>query len=397
MEEADLVNSERCNSIKFHKDLSYLVISDVHFFNKATPTSSLVQNVEDYFDGFSDTSRFRKLDIIFIAGDLFDDLCYYKHPDVLLVTNLIRRLMRFCAAWGIALRILEGTKSHDYKQAANFQPLADVFGDKLNYKYVQSLMIEKMAGHDLSILYMPDDWSHSAAETQRQVRELMAEHDAPTVNIGIFHGMFEHQIPMLADDPATHNAAYYLSIVDFFINVGHIHISSVFERILAQGSFGRISHGEEGPKGGFLVRLSSIGKHSFEFIENKNAIIFKTREIEHDDIDKATYCIREDLDKLPDGSNYRIAAPKGSQVLQLLTYFKKEYPFINFKTKELKSKDKAKDQLADAIDIGASYVPITLNKETIIPLILEEFDKSDEPLSENQRTQLIAELQALHH
>lgn len=395
MEEALSISSEKCFSTNFHRDLDYLVISDVHFFNKSTPTKSLVDNFYEYFDNFSDNSRFTKLDIIFIAGDLFDDMCYYKHPDVLLVNNLMRVLMRFCAAHGIILRILEGTKSHDYKQAANFQPMADAFGDALNYKYIQSLMVERMAGIDLTILYMPDDWSHSAAETQRQVVELMEAEGLDKVDIGIFHGMFEHQIPLLANDPATHNAEYYLSIVRFFINIGHVHIASVFDRILAQGSFGRIAHGEEGAKGAFLVHLSMIGAHRFEFVENKKAVIYRTLEIRHEDLDKAAVDIRKELDKLPDHSHFRIAAPKGSSVLALLAYFKKEYPFINFKTKELKSKENNRDQLAEAVNIATKYVPITLNKETLIPLIIEELEK-DEPLSERELMLLTTELKALH-
>ena len=47
-------------------------------------------------------------------------------------------------------------------------------------------------------------------------------------------------------------------------------ISSVFERILAQGSFDRLAHNEEEDKGGIVVTIDKVnGNHSYRFIKNE--------------------------------------------------------------------------------------------------------------------------------
>ena len=348
-----------------------------------------------FFDHFAHTSRFAKLDIIFIAGDIFDTLLYFKHPSVVCVLEFFRRLMRFCKAHGIALRILEGTPSHDYKQSINLQPLADTFGAELDYKYVQSLSIEHMVNLNLKVLYVPDEWGGSAEECHRQLEILLQEEGLDQVDIGIMHGMFEYQIPDAGKDPLIHNSEYYLSIVKYFINIGHVHTASVMLRILAQGSFDRLAHGQEEKKGAIQVNLKLNGEHSFEFIENKEAMTFKTFEIPDTDLEVATAKLYSKVESLPDHSHVRVRAPKGSPIFTVMDFFKKEYPYITFKKDAVDEKDAKKDQLQELINLDTEYTPVYLPKDAIVGMILKEVCSSD-PISARDLEELTAELENLH-
>ena len=55
------------------------------------------------------------------------------------------------------------------------------------------------------------------------------------------------------------------------IFIGHVHKSSQYGRIIAQGSFDRLSHGEEDPKGHMRATRKTDGTHDIVFIENKKA------------------------------------------------------------------------------------------------------------------------------
>lgn len=335
------------------------------------------------------------MDIIFIAGDIFETLLYFKHPAVVCVIEFFRRLMKFCAVHGIILRILEGTPSHDYKQAVNFQPLADAFGPELDYRYVQSLSIERISRLNLSVLYVPDEWGGSAEECHRQLEIMLQEEGMEQVDIAIMHGMFEHQLPEVGNDPLVHSSAYYLGIVKYFINIGHVHTASVMLRILAQGSFDRTAHGQEEKKGAFLVHLRLNGQHSFEFVENKHAMVFKTFDIPDQDLDKAVAKLRSNLESVPDNSHVRVRAPRGSPIFSVFDTFKRDYIRITFKKEIEDEKDHKKDQLQELISLESEFTPVYLPKEAIVGMILKEVT-SVHVLSPQELEELTGELDSLH-
>lgn len=377
-------------------DISYLVISDIHFFHPSTPTSHIATNVVNFFDDFKPTSRFAKLDIIFVAGDIFENILYYRHPDVLTVQALFRRLMSFCKTHGIRLRILEGTKSHDHKQAANFQSIADAFGADLDYKYIQSLHIEKFSDLNLSVLYVPDEWKDSAKICAEETDALLEEHGLEQVDIAIMHGMFEYQIPEISEHPLMHSSVFYLERVKYFINIGHIHTASVFLRILAQGSFDRLAHSQEEKKGAMVVTLRRSGHHSWEFIENPGALTYKTVTLEHEDMDRSVIQVRKAIDKLPDDSHVRIIAAKDHPLFAGFNQLKRAYPTFHFKKQDVKQKDKSQvDKLTGIISLDHSYVPFTIDQGNIVGQVMDEVE-NESPLTVEQRMLLLQELEAIN-
>lgn len=361
------------------KPFKYLNISDIHFFHKNTPTEYICESLTHYFGDFQDTSRFTDLDMILIGGDITDDRRDYKDPDVFTMNEWFYRLMVFCVKHSIALRILRGTPSHEYDQSKNLMHLAKAFGDKLDFLYVDTLYIEHYDKFDMDILYVPDEWAASAAKCQEQVQELLKQKDLTKVDIACMHGMFDYQLPDVADHLLKHDSSFYLEIVRYFINIGHVHIASTFDRILAQGSFDRLAHGEEAKKGGILCTIHAGVSSKFEFIENTKAKIYKTVSVKTKDIEKGLEQVSKVASSLPDDSHIRIMTTKDNPIVNSLQAFKLQFPLLYWKIekKDEDEKDKPNDYNS-VLSLDSKYQSISITSESIVDQILGKISGKQE-------------------
>ena len=95
--------------------ISYLVLSDIHLGHNINTTENIINNLQLYFK--DNYKEFSKLDMICIAGDVFDKLLVSSSIDFILSTEWLTELIVFCKQHDIILRILEGTPSHDRNQS----------------------------------------------------------------------------------------------------------------------------------------------------------------------------------------------------------------------------------------------------------------------------------------
>lgn len=361
------------------KRIKYLTISDIHTLNNLNETRYIVDSLYCYFDGFSNKSKFTDLDILFLAGDIFDYFEDSRSPDVVMVLNWMSLLMSFCAKHKIKLRVLEGTPGHDFKQSKLFQAAADGYGDRLDYKYFEVLDIEIMEDLGVSVLYVPDEWKQSAAKAKEDVIEKMESLGLEKVTMACMHGMFDFQIPELpVEHPLKHDSAWYLEIVETFINIGHDHKAKTHERILVQGSFDRIAHGEEAKKGGIVCTLDPVLGNSFEFIENTRARIFKTINVKYKDLDKAVAQVRDGLIGVPCDAHIRISTTPDNPILTVMDELKRSFPGMTFK----KHKDKAqireeekKNALRETVSLKEAFVSVSITSDNIVNLIMAELSE----------------------
>lgn len=351
---------------------SYLVLSDVHLGNKRNTTTEIISNLDQYFENYSVHSRFSKINIIFIAGDLFDTLLDAADDDVQEINLWLGRLMRFCMRFNIKLRILEGTPSHDWKQSKAAVTVFSLLEKEIDFRYISTLHIEHMQDLGIHVLYVPDEWTASTDLTLLQAKELMQEMGISQVDIAIMHGAFPHQLPPAAANSPKHDTAAYLSMVRYFISIGHIHTFSVLERIIAQGSFDRLSHGEEEAKGAVLCHIDDKVGNSFEFIENKGAKIFKTIELKFPDLDRSLVQVQKVLSKIKDNSYVRIMANKNHPLYIAFEELKDRYPMYVF-TKTSKEDELEKERaIQNSAVLDEQYSAITINRENIVSLIMHE-------------------------
>lgn len=368
--------------------LKYLTISDIHLGNQRNTASEIIKNLNTSFNYF-DGSLYSDIDIFFLDGDFFDTIVESRSPLYHEIVRWVSRLINFCSKYDIKLRVLEGTPSHDWRQSKIFDTQVDllkILDKKIDFLYIDTVYIEHMKDKDLYILYVPDEANSNSDITFKQVKSLMKSMDISKVDIAHMHGMFSYQLPMVSSDQA-HLESDYLDITKYFINIGHIHSHSTYARIVAQGSFDRLSHNEEEPKGFVVTYIDRTSETAvYEFIENKEAKSFVTLKFKEGD--SLSYCnkrIENTVKELRTGSYLRISAPDDHEVYKSFEGLKKLYSSKVFLDKKTNKKEST-DLIDDVTYMSENYKPITIKRENISTLIFEELEskKIELPVSKTE-------------
>lgn len=363
----------------------YLVMSDIHLGHHINKTPYIVNNLNKFFKEYHrDLSN---LNTIFIAGDIFDRLLSNSSSDYLLATEWLTDLILHCKNNKIKLRILEGTPSHDWKQAKLITSIIKKLKIEVDYLYIDTLHIEYMKEENIYILYIPDEYKPKAEDTLKDVKKLMKEMKIDKVDIAIMHGQFEYQLPMVKLE-SSHIENEYLNIVKHYISIGHIHTPSIFNRILAQGSFDRLQHNEEEDKGAMVITIfqDNPDQNTYKFLTNKHSMIFKTIKFKDEDLDVICNRVRKVLDKLPMYSNIKIISENDDILYKSVKILSKEYTGVRIKAERSKKTDTTVRLIKKEI-INNSLV---ITESNIKELLLKEMDKHN--LSKEEYEVMIEEL-----
>jgi DNA repair exonuclease SbcCD nuclease subunit len=348
-----------------NKPIRIATISDIHLGSKSNKTSKIIKNLRKCI--FEDPFN-RELDILFLAGDVFDRLLDLNSEVISLIDYWIKDLLIYCSTNKIKLRILEGTPSHDWNQSERFITIQNILNiPTLDIKYIKDVEIEIMEDLNLSVLYVPDEIQETAEKTLKLVKTRLKENNLDAVDIGVMHGQFEYQLPAHIKNIPRHNSSDYLEIVRKVIFIGHIHTHSTFDRIIAQGSFDRLTHGQEEKKGYVRVELYDDNYEMF-FIENKNARIYKTIDCTGLTIEDSFIRIRQQLPEEED-SCVRIIMEKANPLSTNMTLVADKFPGIYW-SKLIKEEKQNNEDMVLFSEEETKYTPITINKDNLVDLIL---------------------------
>ncbi len=355
-------------------DLYVASISDIHLAHPRTSTYHIIENLRKAFPDDAETA---KLDLLLFAGDVFDRLMNLPQDEVDAIQEWIADLLKMCAKHQIAVRVLEGTPSHDWRQSKQFVNVNNSLHHPADLKYVDTLSIEVFDRFDgLSVLYVPDEWNADAGVTLSQVRELLTLHGMEQVDIACMHGSFDYQLPI--ESVKNHDSAQYMALVRYYIVIGHVHIrSELGGKILAQGSFDRLSHGEEAAKGHYRFRLSKQGQRHW-FVENPNARIYMTLDCRNMTTE-AVMALLESYEDLPLQSRFRLLITRDSVVQHGIKDVRKRFPQFILTTQmdELKLQEQA-----DLVQTKQTTVkPITITSTNVGHLVSERLKRlfGDDP------------------
>jgi DNA repair exonuclease SbcCD nuclease subunit len=350
-----------------NKPISYIVINDVHLGHRNNSTKDIIANLDIFFNNYA--FRKDKLDILFIAGDLFDDLLDLSSTHIYTIIAWMNRLVNYCSTNKIKLRVLEGTPSHDRLQSSLFETTISISNSDIDFKYIRELDIEIMPDYNLSILYVPDEWNRDTSVTYKEARTAMEAHGLLKVDLAIMHGQFEYQLPMASMKAPRHSEALYLDMVEHYIHIGHIHQFTTYSRIIAGGSFDRLSHGDEIPKGGIYAIIRPNGDDEFIFVENKLAKKYITLLVKDIEIDDVFNYLDKKLLKIPVGSFIRIRAKKNTAVFKNIDLVKRRY--INYNISKIGSDDEESSKSLTNDLLISTYIPIIIRKDNISELLLD--------------------------
>lgn len=342
--------------------LNALVFSDVHLYHDKTKTEHIVLGL---FKALADNERLRDIDIIFITGDLFDHPVYMPNTDTSHVIKFVYHLLDMCVKYDIVLRILEGTPSHDWKQSRLIININEQLPNPVDAKHVVNLSIEHIERFGIDVLYVPDEWGTGCANTFLEVKQLLIEHNLTQVDLAMMHGCFNYQFPVnLVGKPDVHDEKSYLDITRYLIIIGHYHTPSSFERIRVPGSFDRLKHGEEEAKGHLEFSIYDTGAYDVKFIENKNAMIFKTFDFSGEEVSDVVSKLRDFLGDSPDECFIRIIANKDDAIYSGMRDLNRTFPLVHFK---VSPKDKPEDKMVT--ESKEIVRPTTLSVDNIMTLM----------------------------
>lgn len=261
------------------KDLITVNLSDIHTFNRLNPTPYMVKALLGWID--DNIEVIKSADLFIVAGDFFDRGVNHNHPDHRFITILWTKLGRILSKYGVVLRLLEGTKSHDMNQNIRIVEFLEAAYSQLDVKLFKSISYEYIESLDVDLLYVPDNMG-TGEQVIKEVRRVLATAGVNAVDIAAMHGLFEYQLPHV-ESKMHHKTRDYLDIVRYYIQIGHHHTyKPLGDKIIPGGSTDRICHGEEGPKGGFMTMLSPGMPARHKFLENTRAMNFITIELTDD-------------------------------------------------------------------------------------------------------------------
>lgn len=308
--------------------LNIIELSDVHLGHRTTETESIVDNLMMLLP---DVPSMSDVDMIIIAGDLFDRLLNLSQLEVFIIHEWIYSLLRLCKVHDIVLRVLEGTPSHDNKQNKLIPEINTSSNLEVDVQYFATLAIEYIERFDINVLYIPDEYHAEASQTLAEVRLLIAEHNLTQVDFAVMHGQFDYQVPTpLLNRIPHHDSEAYLALVKYNIFIGHIHQHSQYKRILVAGSTSRLQHGEEEDKGIIKVTVYNNGDFNATFVVNKGAKIYKTIDVATQEITKAMDYVKSVVMTVPDGSYIRIRANQDDIIVNSLRELRMSYPQVNW-------------------------------------------------------------------
>lgn len=315
------------------KEIKKLFISDIHFGKKG------IRPIDDMLEKLflSNNDSFVKLDYIILSGDYFDCLLDLNSKYAKAGIESLFMIGGFCERHNIKLRILEGTPSHDRRQISTFNTLIPRLLPNLDYKYIDD--IEVVVETDHTCLYIPDEIRSTVIDSYNEILEIMKSEKINMFDSCVMHGAFNHSLGF-GDETTLWNEEKMLGIVKGYIVCGHIHTHQTFSRIITPGSFTRLSHGQEEPKGVIYTIEGEVP--IIKFIENKEANTFNTYKIKSETYPDLIVELGPIISKLPFDAKVRLQIDDGNNIPNVCNTddlkFHKEQ-MIEFQTKKIVKKE----------------------------------------------------------
>lgn len=216
---------------------------------------------------------FKHTDMIVILGDYFDKLIKGNEDYVSCAVNVMAYIVRACHRSNTKIRLIYGTEGHEMSQYRIFN--YHITSKNIDFKVIDTVTPEIIDG--TKILYVPEEYVNDKNEFYKKYLYSGVKYDY------IFgHGMIAEIMPKIMTYGVNSNKEKHVSVFnsDEFSSIskitvfGHYHIHKDFHgNVHYLGSLFRTKFGEEEPKG-----YGIIEDDKFEFIENKEAYVYKTYE-----------------------------------------------------------------------------------------------------------------------
>lgn len=365
------------------KPFSFISISDIHLNHSTTTTTEIITNLNTFL---LNPVLLTTVNAIFIIGDFWDKLVDLENPNSCEIKIWINKFLHICKKYDIIVYIMEGTFTHDRRQSRVFITENTVSNIGCKLKYIDTVAIEYLPEYDLNVLFVPDDYKPNPDDTWKDVVMELEKKGLDKVDFSFTHGTYEHHLPSHVNTPRHINSRYE-SITKYAILNGHIHIYSINGKIMTNGSFDRISQGEEGPKGFIKIELLTNGSLNSTFIENKNAKRYITIDCRGLSLEDCFIKINTYLNN-PVGTLFRLHILKNDAIGLSMKEIKNKYSQFIWSPPKI---DKAKLNVFEIQNNIKATTPFTtINKDSIITMVSNSITHNDKCKAILQQCKLLS-------
>lgn len=312
------------------KAVKILSFSDSHLGkNKLDPVLMIAHLKETIFP------LLPTIQLLIIAGDLFDEGLGLGDASVMQILAFIIELEAECAKYDITVRILRGTVYHDRTQLQTLPAIHNAYKFKNDLRYFDTVSLEYIERFDMRVLYIPDNTPEKTSDdVMAGVKQLMDSAGWDYVDYVIIHAYFAHVIPENVQIKSKVFRQDQFGFVRRGVLIGHVHQPNHSGMFIYHGSSDRINQGEEEPKGVLLTTDQGDGKPvSFQFIENKNAFVFRTYDLSrYSEVEKMIDHVENNLSKEDVSKPVYIRIQHPDVILRgaCLMELKRRHPTVDF-------------------------------------------------------------------
>ena len=364
-----------------HGIFKLVAVSDLHFGNPRISSEQLYLKLKKIL-----YPELRDTHLVVIAGDLYDQLLTVSSKAHRYAAMFIADLFRFSARTGCQIRILHGTYTHDRDQLSVFSTLAL---PQTRYKIINEISCEEITDFrylseqlnlKLRVGYLPDNLSYKHSEDAvAHLQRSMTCCGWNTLDLLVGHGAFAHTLPVDANHrpPCLYTHEQFKNLVQGPIVMGHIHVHSRKYNIYYCGSFDRMAHGEEEPKGFYVFTRDDANREGWRtrFVVDTLATPFISIQPEGTDLSAISSNFLEQMDeKFPTRSGFVRVIHKSPEVRSLLHRVSvQHFPEVVYSSKSTGEQDTDKIRVDEiSLDICDEVRPDIHNLGGLVCQYLEE-------------------------
>lgn len=213
------------------------------------------------------------IDMIVILGDYLDKKLSQNDESSISAFKFLNSLLITCKKHKIAIRLIKGTKTHDFDQLRLYKDLEKQFK---TFKIINTVTEEDYEG--VQILYLPEEYMNDQdayyAEFKERNYDYIFGHG--TWDVCAFDSQVQESERNIKGSPVFKYKEWD-QCVNAKIIFGHIHTHQKYKKLMYTGSFTRWCFGEEKDKGFVVSEFDFETRQSKEtFIKNTSAKKYTT-------------------------------------------------------------------------------------------------------------------------
>lgn len=343
----------------------WLSLTDVHFGASHVSAKSLYDKLKAVV-----YPQLKNINLLTIGGDFFDNAVYLCSEPATFGTMALHDMLELASQYGFAVRIIRGTFTHDRNQLSVTENIAKRYKN-LDFQYYTDIAVDEIGGY--TFLYLPDNLPYSCLEETMKVIHAKLESVDGMADFCVGHGYFRHAMPaVLGEDKLAecYRAESFKKIIRQKVIMGHVHTPSVYQDFVYYGgSFDRINHGEEEPKGFLMIEVDG-NQSVVTFMPNPFAVPHLTINLEDSlSIEENCLVAKKFIDEniLSNVDSYvRLIGNENRNTVKTLMC--SEYPNITFTT--LDSSARKKTNKNDKLNVQfRTFTGTVITSENVVHLL----------------------------